>query len=655
MVEKLVRWDQLVATRKNVMIALQINALLGMTTLLVAWHGGNAALGLIWFLASCAVNLWRVAILLHLPEGDLESRPVEKILRRARISAFVSGLVWATVPILCDGYSSPQTLFYLIVVCGITAGAITHGTAYSPVPIGFILPPLTSMFLCLLYQGEVEHLCLAATVILYITALIRSARTSEKTFKDTSRLKNNATSTARFLQDAYERSCKLASDLHEWAMHDELTGLLNRRGLMEKAKAEKAPGRNQCLMMLDLDGFKAVNDGYGHQAGDRLLREVGRRIVKSVPPGALVARLGGDEFAILLDIEADPPIDTVAHALLTRISQPFELMGAGRIGCSIGIHIAHDLAFEDRLSCADEALYTAKIRGRNQFHIFDEELRQRFEMRRNIERDLMQAIADRSIEIWFQPIVDGREHRITSIEALLRWHHPLHGLIAPPEIVSEAAKSGCSAALLEFILDRACDLIEGLQAIGAEGISTGINISPREIAQLPIDTLILSTLEQRNIPYSAMEIEVTEETVLDVPVVQEKIAAIAGKGVRIAIDDFGVGYSSLALLKNLQVDRVKVDRCFVTGLDEAKDNRALLRAIMMLGNTMGFEIVAEGVETDRDAIALQLLGCDAMQGYFFHRPMPADQLLQVVQRQIAQDRESALSLEQGHAQNFGTG
>lgn len=627
------------------MIALQINTLLGITTLLVAWHGGNAIPGLIWFLASCAANLWRIQILLRLPEGELETRPTEKILRRASLSAFVSGLVWATVPILCDGYSSPQTLFYLIVVCGITAGAITHGTAYSLVPIGFILPPLISMFGCLVYQGGLEHICLAATVVLYIIALIRSAKTSEITFRDTSRLKNNATSTARFLQEAYERSCKLASDLHEWAMHDDLTGLLNRRGLMEKAQAEKEPGRTQCLMMLDLDGFKAVNDGYGHQAGDRLLREVGRRIVKSVPDDALVARLGGDEFAILLNIDTPSLIDPIAQALLARISQPFELMGAGRIGCSIGIHIAPDLALEDMLSCADEALYTAKIRGRNQFHLFDEELRRRFEMRRNIERDLMQAIADRSIEIWFQPIVDGRDHRIISVEALLRWEHPLHGLIAPPEIVSEAAKSGCSAALLEYILDRACDLIEGLNSIGAEGISTGINISPREIAQLPIDTLILSTLEQRKIPYSAMEVEVTEESVLDVPIVQEKIAAIAGKGVRIAIDDFGVGYSSLALLKKLQVDRVKVDRCFVTGLDEAKDNRALLRAVMMLGNAMGFEIVAEGVETDRDVMALQLLGCDAMQGYFFHRPMPADQLLHVVQRQIEQDRNDAQPLK----------
>lgn len=642
MVEKLVRWDQLVATRKNVMTALQTNSILGLTTLLVAWHGGNGMLGLIWFLASCAANLWRVQILLRLPDEPLEIRPTEKILRLASISAFVSGLVWATVPVLCDGYSSPQTLFYLIVVCGITAGAITHGTAYSPVPVGFIFPPLTSMFLCLLYQGELEHICLAATVVLYVIALTRSARSSEIAFRDTSRLKNNATSTARFLQLAYERSCKLASDLHEWAMHDELTGLLNRRGLIEKAQAEKAPGSRQCLMMLDLDGFKAVNDGYGHQAGDRLLREVGRRITKSVPGEALVARLGGDEFAILLDMGASDIIDPVAHALLARISQPFELMGAGRIGCSIGIHIAEDLALEDRLSCADEALYTAKIRGRNQFHIFDEELRRRFEMRRNIERDLMQAIADRTIEIWFQPIVEGREHRIISVEALLRWHHPLHGLIAPPEIVSEAAKSGCSAALLEYILGRACDFIEELNHIGAEGISTGINISPREIAQLPIDSLILSTLEHRKIPYTAMEVEVTEESVLNVPIVQEKIAAIAGKGVRIAIDDFGVGYSSLALLKKLQVDRVKVDRCFVTGLDEEKDSRALLRAVIMLGNTMGFEIVAEGVETDRDVMALQLLGCDAMQGYFFHRPMPADQALEVVRRQLEHDRAAAL-------------
>jgi len=648
-VETLVRWDQLVATRKSVLVALRINSVLGFTALLVAWHGGNAFAGLIWFLASCAANVWRVAVLFRLPDGPMEQRPTEKILDRAWISALVSGGVWAAIPVLCDGYASPQTVFYLIVVCGITAGAITHGIAYSRIPISFITPPLISIIVCLTYQGGFERICLATTVVLYMLALIRSARQSETAFREASRLKNHATSTAHFLQGAYERSCEVAADLHEWAMHDELTGLLNRRGLIEKAKGGEWQGRNLCLMLLDLDGFKAVNDGYGHQAGDRLLREVGQRISRTLPPAARTARLGGDEFAVLLDVgDEEGMAESVARLLLSAISQPFELMGAGRIGCSIGIHIGRDLSFDDMLSCADEALYTAKICGRNQFHIFDEELRRRFEMRRNIERELIQAIASGAVDIWFQPIVDGGDHGIISVEALLRWQHPLHGFISPAEIVAEAAKSGCSGALLEFVLDRACDLIERLRRRGHGDVSVAINMSPREIAQLPVDAIILSTLARRGIEHSALEIEVTEESVLDVPIVQEKIAALTGKGVRIAIDDFGVGYSSLALLKKLKVDRVKVDRCFVTGIEDAQDSRVLLRAVMMLGNAMGFEIVAEGVETERDVLALRLLGCNAMQGYFFHRPMPADTLLTVLDRQARDGKTGSAAVAPPH-------
>ncbi len=645
-IEKLVLWDQLVATRKNVLVALRVNSILSFTAFLVAFHAGNIIPGLLWFLTSCIVNLWRTQVLTRLPPEETSQRLIEKILNRASLSSFASGLVWASIPLLCEGYSSPQTLFYLIVVCGITAGAVTHGIAYSRVPISFITPPLISIILCLLYQGGFEQICLAATAGLYMVALIRSALRSESSFRHSSRLKNHATSTARFLQGAYERSCEVTANLHEWAMHDELTGLLNRRGLVEKAKAAEGNGITQCLMLFDLDGFKAVNDGYGHQAGDRLLREVGRRITHFLGDEALIARLGGDEFAVLMELDTpSTPIQAVAETLLKEITQPFEFLGEGRIGCSIGIYISHSIGLEEMLSCADEALYTAKVRGRNQFHLFDEELRRRFEMRCNIERELMQAIANRSIDIWFQPIVDSRNHHIISVEALLRWHHPLHGLISPPEIVSEAAKSGCSDALLEFILNRACDAIEQLRDQGHDNITVAINISPREIAQLPIDTLILSTLERRGIDYGSLEIEVTEESVLDVPMVQEKIAALAEKGVQIAIDDFGVGYSSLALLKDLQVNRVKVDRCFVTDIHKSKANRALLRAIMMLGHAMGFEIVAEGVENEQEAMALQLLGCPALQGYYFHQAMTAPDLLNVLNQKKPEMKEEGWQSE----------
>ena len=276
--DKLIRRDQLEAARASLQQSLPINGLLGLASCLVAIHSGHGTLGGVWFSASTAVNLLRLGLCrapcpgLATPtdgtsSGETAARSIDWHLQLACLAALLSGLVWAFLPALCDGYTSGQTLFYLTVTCGITAGAVTHGTSFARIPICFITPPLLSAAGCLLAAGGFDRICLAATVLLYLTALIRSTIATEKTFRETSRLKYEATVLAEARKAAHASASALAEEMHQQATHDGLTGLLNRTGFTQRAEARMAASEAICLMLLDLDGFKLVNDVYDGRPG----------------------------------------------------------------------------------------------------------------------------------------------------------------------------------------------------------------------------------------------------------------------------------------------------------------------------------------------------------------------------------------------------
>ncbi len=398
---------------------------------------------------------------------------------------------------------------------------------------------------------------------------------------------------------------------------DGLTGLLNRAGFAERAEEVSAP----CLMLLDLDGFKSVNDIYGHKMGDQVLAEVGRRLRAQVPADGHVGRLGGDEFAVLYDPEATGvPFRDLAAAVVAAVAVPFDRFDAGRLGISIGIHLGSAESLTERLVRADEALYAAKSAGRNRYHLFDEVLRDRLDMRRDAERDLPEALASGAIEVWFQPIFAVEGSRLAGLEALVRWRHPRHGWVPPPEVIAAASMTGLSEPLLRFILNAVCRMQLALRERGHEDVRIAMNINPRELAQAPLDEMIVETLASFGLPATGLEIELTEDTALDVSAVHEKLAVLSRAEVSIAIDDFGVGYSSLSRLRQLRVNRVKIDRSLVTGLSEADDKRGLVQAVIDLGRALSLEVVAEGVETETDLSALQAMGCPFAQGYHLGRP-----------------------------------
>ncbi|MDB5617526.1 EAL domain-containing protein [Tardiphaga sp.] len=629
--QQLIRADQILAVRRTVLMSIPVNVLLGIASVLVAWNAGVVAEGAVWFAASSAVNLLRF-LLVRMPLAtatDPRGWTSEQQLQAHCVIALLSGVVWAFIPVLCDGYTSPQTLFYIAIQCGITAGAVTHGFAYSRIPICFITPPLLAAIGCLIYVGGFDRNCLAAAMLLYLLALIRSSHGSEVAFRENSRLKNEATAMSHSLEIANDDARKVAEEMRYRASHDALTGLLNRSGFLDEARRRiRGDASGFCLMLLDLDGFKSINDAFGHSAGDKLLVEVAIRLREELPERFTVARIGGDEFGVLFAVVDPREPEALAMRLIASIGAPFSAVERGGVGVSIGICRSSRVDIDELLVCADVALYAAKDGGRNRYHVFDDRLRARLEMRRDVERDLGKALADDELEVWYQPILGEGGLSLNSLEALLRWNHPRLGWIPPQELVAVASLAGLSEALMRFLLNDVCSMMQTLQAMGLPQVRVAVNVSPREMTQLPIDELILAKLKKHDLPPAMLEIEITEEVAMNLQAVQGKLMALSGAGVQIAIDDFGVGYSSLGVLRQLHVNRVKIDRGFVTGIAGSPEHQALVLAVLNLAQSFKFEVVAEGVETAADLYKLLDLGCPAMQGYFLGRPKPQHAMIE---------------------------
>jgi diguanylate cyclase (GGDEF)-like protein len=623
---RMVRRDQLVMLRASVREAIPINLVLSVTAMLVAVHAGLVVQGLLWLALSVVVNVLRHALCVRAFEDSAAG--VERQLRRMLVAAVASGVVWALVPLLCAGYTAPQTLFYVAMVCGICAGAVSYGIAYAAVPIGFITPPLLSAVVCFAVTGDFDRLCLAAMVLVYFGGLVRAAMQSERGIRKGCRLKNEATAMATQLGAAHEELQKSSERLAIRASHDPLTGLLNREGFTQAVTRRIAewPGRPHCLFLFDLDGFKGVNDAFGHQAGDRVLQDVARWLERELDGlRAIVGRWGGDEFVVFCKHDEDRAQAGAALAQSLIASLPGAMAAGGiHMGMSVGIAVARDADVADMISLADEALYEAKRAGRNRWRIVDDALHKRLAMRRDIERDLQGAIEARAIRMWYQPIVALDTQRVHSLEALLRWDHPRHGRMPPEQVVFAAAGTGLAEALLRYIVEEVCIALRELDALGGElaSVPIALNVSPREMAQLGVDRLVLGLLAEEGIAADRLKVEITEEVALDSPAARGCLNALAAAGVTIVVDDFGVGYSSLASLRDDYVRQVKIDRSFVAGLGGSSDNRVLVNAIVQLGLALGIDVVAEGVETVDELDVLRTLGCRLGQGYHFARPAP---------------------------------
>ncbi|OWW21902.1 putative bifunctional diguanylate cyclase/phosphodiesterase [Noviherbaspirillum denitrificans] len=418
------------------------------------------------------------------------------------------------------------------------------------------------------------------------------------------------------------------------AHHDALTHLPNRLLLVSHMehglRAAQRDGARVALMMLDLDRFKDINDSLGHSAGDALLKQVAGRLSGRLRGMDTVARLGGDEFAILLTQIAHPEdAALVANDIIASLGQPWTLPNGVevRTGTSIGISIYpdHGTTTHDLLQHADAALYRAKQEGRGCFRYFTQNLTYAARERIDLEARLHRAVEQDELRVYFQPQVDIATGRIVGAEALVRWLDPKEGLIPPSRFIPVAESTGLIADVGEWVLRHTC--LQGKKWIdaGLPPLTLAVNISPRQFLRSDIGDTVARILQETGFPPTCLELELTESALMereqDVVTLLNRLRDI---GVRLAIDDFGTGYSSLTYLKRFPLDVLKIDKGFIDGIPHRKDDGAIAAAIVAMGQTLGFKVLAEGVEHEGQLAFLQSTGCNMYQGFLRSPPVPAD-------------------------------
>lgn len=436
------------------------------------------------------------------------------------------------------------------------------------------------------------------------------------------------------VRDVTERA-EAAARLAWQAYHDPLTGLPNRALLNDRlgpaVERSRRRGERLALLFVDVDRFKGVNDTLGHEAGDQLLVELAERITRAVRAGDTVARLGGDEFVVVTETATDPAAVTqVARRIGAAVARPVPLdQGEVRVSSSIGIAFDHGGDPGALLRDADIALYRAKQQGRDRYEIFDDSLRVAALRRLSVEQELRDALTGDTLDVHFQPVVDLEAGTVLAAEALLRLPDGAGGLRAPAEHVAVADDSGLIIPIGALVLDRACAALARWRAeLGPRAPArVAVNIAGRQIGSPDLAGSVARATAAHGLAPEDLVLELTESTVIDADrSTLRTVEQLHEMGVHLAIDDFGTGYSSLAYLKRFPIRIVKVDRTFVAGLGLDRSDTEIVRAVVSLGDALGLDVVAEGIETPAQLEALRELGCRRGQGYLLARPAPAGQL-----------------------------
>ncbi|ODU39939.1 MAG: diguanylate cyclase [Comamonas sp. SCN 67-35] len=435
--------------------------------------------------------------------------------------------------------------------------------------------------------------------------------------------------------DVTEERTREASIWHQ-AHFDHLTGLANRQMFEQRLSAgmehARASGLPMALVFLDLDLFKEVNDTFGHDEGDALLQEVSRRLLTCVRATDQVARLGGDEFTLILkDVQHESDVARVCEKVLQAIVQPYELRhNTVHISVSAGIafYPSDASASAQLLRHADLAMYASKEQGRNRFLRFEPEMLREEQWRLQLLHELEKGLEREQFMLHYQPIVEMATLRTVKAEALVRWAHPLHGMVSPAEFIPAAEESGLIVALGDWVFREAARQLAEWRHTVWDGFSLSVNVSPRQLhaSEQHVQDW-LGWLRQLSLPTDNLTVEITEGVLLDVDkATSAKMLELQAAGLKVALDDFGTGYSSLSYLKRFTIDFLKIDRSFVSKLPDSGEDRVLCNAIIAMAHQLGIRVIAEGVETREQHEFLRAQGCDLGQGYWYGRPMSADAL-----------------------------
>lgn len=427
------------------------------------------------------------------------------------------------------------------------------------------------------------------------------------------------------------------AQISHMARHDGLTDLPNRILFRERAEQTLAEmerkGGKAAFLCLDLDHFKTVNDTLGHPVGDALLKDVAARLTQAVREGDTVARLGGDEF-VIIQKEVDQPVEatTLAQRVIDALSAPYIVDGHGVvISASVGISIApNDSRDADQLlKNGDMALYRAKAEGRRTYRFFEPEMDARMQARRFLELDLREALGLGQFEIYYQPLLNLDRGEVSCFEALLRWHHPTRGLVSPAEFIPLAEEIGLIVPIGEWVIKQAC-----LDAARwPDGIKVAVNLSPIQFRNARLLSAIVEALDVSALPPNRLELEITETVLLaNSQATLAVLQQIHMLGVHIAMDDFGTGYSSLSYLRSFPFDKIKIDQSFVKDAGDVDSSIAIIRAVTSLGNSLGMQTTAEGVETAGQLERVRREGCTEAQGFLLSRPLPARDIPAMLER-----------------------
>ncbi|NRA23388.1 MAG: EAL domain-containing protein [Oleispira sp.] len=383
------------------------------------------------------------------------------------------------------------------------------------------------------------------------------------------------------------------------------------------------------LLFIDLDRFKTINDSLGHQVGDRLLKLVAERLQECINDTTLLARLGGDEFMIMMTNPSNiKEVEALAHSINDKISKTYELdYYKLNTSCSIGISMYPQDSTESHilLRNADTAMYSAKAKGGNRYQFYTDEMNQKVNSRLTIETELRRAIKENEFELHYQPQVNAHTGELEGAEALVRWIHPTAGMISPVEFIPVAEETGLIKDIGDWVLEHACMTFKQWNKEAELNLSVAVNVSVRQLD----DSFVLRVQEiltQTGLSHNQLELEITESLLMDN--VQENVRILENinrQGVRFAMDDFGTGYSSLSYLRQFPISKLKIDRSFVNDITDDPDDEAIIRAIIAMGQTLKLEVIAEGVENHQQLVLLQAMGCDSYQGYFFSKPLPAEE------------------------------
>lgn len=435
-------------------------------------------------------------------------------------------------------------------------------------------------------------------------------------------------------RDITER--KLAEEtINFQALHDHLTHLPNRRLFRDRLELAvihaKRSGKSLAVMFIDLDRFKLVNDTHGHTVGDQMIRNVAQRLHGCIRAGDTLARQGGDEFtALITDLDDVEDATVIADKIINDFRTPYTVVGNEfRATASIGIALyPRDGEDADTLiRNADIAMYKTKRNGKNGYAVYTPEISSCYQDRLVLENELRQALIHDEFELYFQPQINVISRRMIGVEALLRWRHPVHGLLTPGSFIELAEETGLIASITDWVLTEACTCMAAWRAMGFQELRLAVNFSPSEFERNDVVERICSTIDRYSIPGENFEVEITENLLLcETSGVYEKMRSLRSRGVRIAIDDFGTRYSSLNYLRSFPISSIKIDQSFVRDLSERQSTSPIINAIVGIARGFGLHLIAEGVESVEQLNVLRDLGCEEMQGYLFSRPVPGREI-----------------------------